>query len=293
MHRLSKINFLAPIGLGKAAEQDTLGKKKSSTHKIGQFDDVEEEQPSKDQSMGANKSKDSSMIIAKQLEGDKSLNQLNSSIKRTKGGPNKAVINLKKKTKCMEKAELVLNSWFFQGFMTTITVYCLFGDDVRQIAFNAEADPVFYILTIISFFAFCVEAVLSCYVRDDYWLGFYFWLDIISTISLIADVGWIMDAIAGTSSTGGNGSNVQQATKMARAGRGARIGTKAARLARIIRLIRLLRIVKLYKSANMAMEQIEEQTKKNQIANAPGGSGHANEDHKENIDKNPLESMKG
>jgi hypothetical protein len=153
----------------------------------------------------------------------------------------------------MEKAENLLNSWFFQGFMTTITVYCLFGDDVRQIGFNADADPVFYILTIISFFAFALEAILSCLVKDDYWLGFYFWLDIISTISLIADVGWIMDAISGTGGGAGNGSNVQQATKMARAGRGARIGTKAARLARIIRLIRLLRIVKLYKSANMAM----------------------------------------
>jgi hypothetical protein len=163
----------------------------------------------------------------------------------------------------MEKTEQVLNSWAFQVVMTTITVYCLFGDDVRQISFDADADPVFYILTIISFFAFMIELIISSVVLDDYWLGFYFWLDIISTLSLVADVGWIMDAIAGTSSTVGGGSNVQQATKMARAGRGARIGTKAARLARIIRLIRLLRIVKLYKSANMAMAQIEENTKKN------------------------------
>jgi hypothetical protein len=90
-------------------------------------------------------------------------------------------------------------------------------------------------------------------VRDDYWLGFYFWLDIISTVSLIFDIGWIMDLIVGVGQTSSNGNNVQQATKMARAGRGARIGTRAARLARIIRLIRLLRIVKLYKSANLAM----------------------------------------
>jgi hypothetical protein len=137
--------------------------------------------------------------------------------------------------------------------MAVITVYCLFGDDVRQIAFDGNADPVFYVLTIISFFMFTLEIVISCIVRDDYWLGFYFWLDIISTVSLIFDIGWIMDLIVGVGQTSSNGNNVQQATKMARAGRGARIGTRAARLARIIRLIRLLRIVKLYKSANLAM----------------------------------------
>lgn len=186
---------------------------------------------------------------------------INHSLKRTKGGGNP--IFIKKKSKCMEQSERLNNSWFFQGLMATITVYCLFGDDIRQIAFNADADPVFYILTIISFFMFSFEIVLSCLVKDDYWFGFYFWLDLISTISLIADVGWIMDAIVGVGSSTGNGSNVQQATKMARAGRGARIGTKAARLARIIRLIRLLRIVKLYKSANVAMAQIEETAKKN------------------------------
>lgn len=150
-----------------------------------------------------------------------------------------------------------MNSWAFQGFMAIITIYCLFGDDVRQIAFDGDRDPIFYVLTIISFFMFTLEIVISCIVRDDYWLSFYFWLDIISTISLIFDIGWIMDLLVGDVSQSGqsssNGNNVQQATKMARAGRGARIGTKAARLARIIRLIRLLRIVKLYKSANLAM----------------------------------------
>lgn len=156
--------------------------------------------------------------------------------------------------------------------MTVITLYCLFGDDVRQIGFNATSDPVFYVLTIISFFAFSIEIIISCIVQEDYWLGFYFWLDIISTISLVADVGWIMDAIAGVNSAQGSGSNVQQATKLARAGRGARIGTKAARLARIIRLIRLLRIVKLYKSANYALNQLDEDTKKNQVAVDPANS---------------------
>jgi hypothetical protein len=48
-------------------------------------------------------------------------------------------------------------------------------------------------------------------LREDYWLGFYFWLDIISTLSLLTDIGWVMNAIVDISSGGGGGgsSNIQ------------------------------------------------------------------------------------
>lgn len=66
-------------------------------------------------------------------------------------------------------------------------------------------------MTAISFFFFSVEIAVASIVRDDYWLGFYFWLDIISTLSLLFDIGWIMDAITGISSSnsGASGSNYQ------------------------------------------------------------------------------------
>lgn len=86
--------------------------------------------------------------------------------------------------------------------MTIITIYSLFGDDVRQLAFDANADPTFYVLTIIAFFSFSLEIFLACLAKDDYWLGFYFWLDLVSTISLFTDVGWIMNAIMGVNSSG-------------------------------------------------------------------------------------------
>lgn len=83
-------------------------------------------------------------------------------------------------------------------------------------------------------------------------MGFYFWLDTIATVSLIADIGWIWNAILGTGS-GGGVSNAAQASKLAKATRGGQIGSKAGRIARVIRLIRLIRIVKLYKSASHAL----------------------------------------
>lgn len=95
--------------------------------------------------------------------------------------------------------------------MTIITVYSLFGDDVRLLAFDIRADVIFNILTAISFCAFSFEIILACIAKDEYWLGFYFWLDLISTISLITDIGWIMDAMMGISYSGGSATNAKQA----------------------------------------------------------------------------------
>ena len=132
--------------------------------------------------------------------------------------------------------------------MTTITVYALFGDDVRMLFFTKNADNVFYALTTLSFVSFTLELVLSCIAKDDYFMGFYFWLDLVSTLSLIMDIGWIMNAGKDKSA-----SSAKKASSLARAGRGARIGTKAGRVTRVIRLIRLIRIVKLYKNANAVL----------------------------------------
>jgi hypothetical protein len=91
--------------------------------------------------------------------------------------------------------------------MAIVTIYCLFGDDIRQAAFNANEDPVFYYLTSISLGLFTIEIILSCLFLDDYVFSFYFWLDCISTVSLIFDIGWIMDLIIGVSSSNSGGGN--------------------------------------------------------------------------------------
>src|SRR5258706_14071264 len=109
--------------------------------------------------------------------------------------------------------------------MTIITVYALFGDDVRMLFFTSAADNVFYGLTTLAFVSFSLELVLSCYAKEDYFLGFYFWLDLVSTLSLIMDIGWIMNAKKDKGS-----SNAKKASSLARAGRGARIGTKVGKV---------------------------------------------------------------
>ena len=46
--------------------------------------------------------------------------------------------------------------------MTIITVYALFGDDIRQLAAPESADETFWTLNIAVMAAFTIEIVISC-----------------------------------------------------------------------------------------------------------------------------------
>lgn len=149
------------------------------------------------------------------------------------------------------KTDKFINQWPVVTFMTIITVYALFADDVRLLATTKPYDDIFYSITLISLICFLVELLLASLATPDYFFGFYFWLDLVATLSLLTDIAWIWDEIVGTEDV--DASNADQAGSVARAGRSARIGTRASRLARVIRLIRLIRVVKLYKNAQAAM----------------------------------------
>ena len=127
--------------------------------------------------------------------------------------------------------------------MTLVTIYALLGDDLRIICWDSSADPVFLGITVASMVFFTIEIVLASIGKPDYFNSFFFWLDALSTASLITDVEPVMTLMTG----GGDPANAAEAAAIARASRGARVGTRAGRMARIIRLIRLIRIVKLYK----------------------------------------------
>jgi len=140
-------------------------------------------------------------------------------------------------------------------FMSIITIYALFADDIRQLIDDKSIDDGFYITTLIVLGFFFIELCLLSIAKPGYFCHFFFWLDFISTVSLIFDVGWISEAIFDTDS---GAAGVAGASQLARAGRASRVGTRAGRIVRIIRLVRLIRIVKLYKAAQTTMEHKED-----------------------------------
>lgn len=122
-------------------------------------------------------------------------------------------------------------------FMSIITVYSLFFDDIRALTMPVEADIYVYSFTCAVMVAFIIELIIASVVVENYFLSFFFWLDVISTLSMVPDIGFIWDQL-----TGGN-SGASDAGSLAKTSRASRI----TRVIRVIRLIRLIRIVKLYK----------------------------------------------
>lgn len=125
--------------------------------------------------------------------------------------------------------------------MTLITFYALFFDDIRMIFFEMSQDDGFFAVTLIGMIAFSIEILLASISMDEYFNSFFFWLDLVSTVSMIPDCGWIWDPLTG----GGGDTDATDLAKTSRAGR-------VTRVIRVIRLIRLIRIVKLYKQAKLA-----------------------------------------
>jgi len=89
-------------------------------------------------------------------------------------------------------------------FMTMITIYALFFDDLRIILFTKELDDLFYGITLFGMICFTLEISLASYSKEDYIMSFFFWLDIVSTVSMIPDCGWIWDPIIGAGSDDGS-----------------------------------------------------------------------------------------
>jgi hypothetical protein len=142
-----------------------------------------------------------------------------------------------------------------QAIMTFVTIYALLASDIKALAFGVESDPVFVILTCISMALFALELIAASVGKPGYWLSFFFWLDLIATLSLVTDIDPLVQLVSADGGEG-NAAGADTAT-LARASRGARIGTRAGRMTRVIRLIRLVRVVKLYKSTNQVMANKE------------------------------------
>ena len=93
-------------------------------------------------------------------------------------------------SKCQKRVAFFVDWWPIAIFMTVITIYALFGDDIRFLILPPFVDPYFYGLTSFSIFCFGVEVIAACYGKRGYIWSFFFWLDTLSTISMLSDVGW-------------------------------------------------------------------------------------------------------
>lgn len=138
----------------------------------------------------------------------------------------------------------------FSLLTALLTIYALTGDDMRLLFTHQPADPVFDGLTLLCIVVFVLEIVLCMFAKDDYFLSFFFVLDVISTVTLVIDLTWVNDSLQGSEEDMSND----------RVSGTAKIGTRTSR---VVRVLRLIRIIKLYKAIYEARQL---QKKKEEIA---------------------------
>jgi class 3 adenylate cyclase len=149
------------------------------------------------------------------------------------------------------------------GMMSLFTVWALFGSDIKQAATYKTADLGFEVIISIIFFAFCIENVMSMWAKPEYFLwpatfrrlprekllasiyrrteigSFYFYLDWISTLSLLFEIDWVTN---NTLINSGNDLLVPLNLQSSLAS-----SARTARILSLVRMIRLFRLAKLYK----------------------------------------------
>lgn len=96
--------------------------------------------------------------------------------------------------------ERTLESYPSVIFMSFVTLYTLFFDDLRVLFIEKKSDSVFFLITTICFFLFLLEILVGSICRHPYFLTFFFWLDLVSTLSMLPDIGWFWDLVTGEGS---------------------------------------------------------------------------------------------
>lgn len=134
--------------------------------------------------------------------------------------------------------------------MSVLTIYALFSENLKNLFTNKDADDIFSIICIVIIIIFLAEFVLQCLSLENYFYGFYFWMDLISIFSMFLDIDWLYNVVITGSSSGNSfNKNLKSISAVVRAGKAAKIGSRAIKILRIIRIIRQIRIMKLYKES--------------------------------------------
>jgi hypothetical protein len=140
--------------------------------------------------------------------------------------------------------------------MALVTLFALFGDEIKQGLTGKPADFWFDLALAISILLFITELLINSCISDDFKWSFFFWLDIIATLSLLPDVAFILDflqGLLGMDRYSQSNDVVQGALSVPDTG-----NDKLGKIIKSLRLIRLIRIIKLYKYAAKSSAEGEE-----------------------------------
>ena len=84
------------------------------------------------------------------------------------------------------------------------------------------------------FIIFSIESIILSIVQEGYFLNFFFWMDVVGTLSILLDIGWISNSFIPSGSLSASGS-------VLRATRAAKLGARYGRLLRLLRMLKFVR----------------------------------------------------
>jgi hypothetical protein len=125
-------------------------------------------------------------------------------------------------------------------------------EDIRVIGIDSQFDNIVDGINILFIIVFLAEIALSLSI-PGYACSFFFYLDILSTLSIIMDISMLTNLLY-------SNNLMSSGIKLSVLVRNSKASRAAARTVRVMKIFRLARIVKLYKSA---MKTNELKSKKN------------------------------
>ena len=109
--------------------------------------------------------------------------------------------NLKKLKKIRGNLEIVVDSNHFVITFMILTIFIMFIGDIQNGWLPSSSDNYIDGLQTVIMILFISEIVITCFAKDGYMNSFFFWLDVISTISIIQDIGFMFDPLLTIGST--------------------------------------------------------------------------------------------
>jgi hypothetical protein len=110
--------------------------------------------------------------------------------------------------------------------MALLTVYSIFAIDIEKSYFGQQSAYIFGYVHIVAITIFTIEMTLSSIGREGYKCSFYFWIDAISTLSMVMEITWVDNYLADNTNIPG----VLTIAKVVKASRLSRIGSRAAKI---------------------------------------------------------------
>ena len=128
-------------------------------------------------------------------------------------------IPAKSSSNSQKNVEKILSNTYWNIFLILMTIYVLFIDDIRTITIDPTYDLEIDISLLICTGVFTIEIFFNLLIYQDYRWKFFFWIDFISTMSIMLDTQLFSNLLL-------NGTGVANSAQIARASRISRIGIK-------------------------------------------------------------------